>query len=142
MRPSSSIDDASARRITSYGPVTSSACTTPGSERTAATTSDALPTSVWMRMYELTVTATPRAGTAASYPRRGATRPARNRPRPADFGAPSNLGVAFPTRLIAPRGRRWPLRATSKDSHRCDQHAPALDRSADHPPPADRLGGG
>ena len=40
----------------------------------------ALPTSVWMRMYELTVTASPRAGTAAWYPRVPSGEPGARRP--------------------------------------------------------------
>lgn len=45
-RPKSSIDGASARMITSYGPVTPSANVTPGIADTDLATLDALPTSV------------------------------------------------------------------------------------------------
>jgi hypothetical protein len=48
--PSSSTLRASARTITSYGPVTSSARVTPFTWAMARATSAALPTSVWIRM--------------------------------------------------------------------------------------------
>src|SRR3954453_19473177 len=48
--PSSSTLRASARTITSYGPVTSSARVTPWTSAICAATSAALPTSVWIRM--------------------------------------------------------------------------------------------
>ena len=49
--PRSSTLSASARTITSYGPVTSSALVTPTVSRTALATDAAFPTSVWIRMY-------------------------------------------------------------------------------------------
>src|SRR3954452_9391617 len=52
--PSSSTLRASARTITSYGPVTSSARVTPLTWAMAEATSAALPTSVWIRMYAWT----------------------------------------------------------------------------------------
>src|SRR5262249_53556546 len=52
--PSSSTLRASARTITSYGPVTSSARVTPLTWAISRATSAALPTSVWMRMYAWT----------------------------------------------------------------------------------------
>src|SRR5688572_32868534 len=58
--PSSSTVDASARAITSYGPVTSSADTTPSIPSTSVATWAALPTSVWIRMYALTAIEPPR----------------------------------------------------------------------------------
>src|SRR3954464_475671 len=57
--PSSSTLRASARTMTSYGPVTSSATVTPLISAIAAATAAALPTSVWMRMYAWTVTGLP-----------------------------------------------------------------------------------
>src|SRR3954452_7888018 len=54
MRPSSSTVSASARAITSLGPVTSSALATPATARACSATVAAVPTSVWMRMYALT----------------------------------------------------------------------------------------
>src|SRR5690606_2009583 len=52
--PRSSTLSASARTMTSYGPVTSSELATPGSPAISAATDAALPTSVWMRMYACT----------------------------------------------------------------------------------------
>src|SRR4029079_14447834 len=52
--PSSSTLRASARTITSYGPVTSSAMVTPLTWAMAVATSAALPTSVWIKMYAWT----------------------------------------------------------------------------------------
>src|SRR3954464_5930159 len=57
--PSSSTLRASARTMTAYGPVTSSATVTPLISAIAAATAAALPTSVWMRMYAWTVTGLP-----------------------------------------------------------------------------------
>src|SRR5690349_22990235 len=53
-RPRSSTVSAWARTITSYGPVTSSAWMTPGILLIVSATVDALPTSVWIRMYACT----------------------------------------------------------------------------------------
>lgn len=50
VRPSSSIFAASARMITSYGPVTDSAIVTPAIPPMAFVTLPAFPTSVWIRM--------------------------------------------------------------------------------------------
>ena len=55
MRPSSSMSFASARTMTSYGPVTSSAARTPSMAATCVATCAALPTSVRMRMYAETM---------------------------------------------------------------------------------------
>src|SRR5205807_10626287 len=57
--PSSSTLRASARTITSYGPVTSSACVTPLMAATSLATCAALPTSVWIRMYAWTTSDLP-----------------------------------------------------------------------------------
>src|SRR5207237_4097119 len=53
--PSSSTLLASARTMTSYGPVTSSAEDTPLMAATSFATWAAFPTSVWIRMYALTM---------------------------------------------------------------------------------------
>src|SRR5262245_20474090 len=58
--PSSSTVGASASTTTSYGPVTASTRTTPGTPEIAPATSRALPTSVCMRMYAWTTTRLPR----------------------------------------------------------------------------------
>src|ERR1041384_7888690 len=52
--PSWSTVSASARTMTSYGPVTSSAVATPVMPEISEATAAALPTSVWMRMYACT----------------------------------------------------------------------------------------
>src|SRR5690606_12417414 len=54
MRPRPSTVSAWSRTITSYGPVTSSAWMTPGILPIRSATVDALPTSVWIRMYACT----------------------------------------------------------------------------------------
>src|ERR687897_3061830 len=62
---SSSRSAASPRAITSYGPVTPSACMMPLMPEISRVTWFALPTSVWIRMYALTTENPPRAGPAA-----------------------------------------------------------------------------
>jgi hypothetical protein len=49
--PNSSMFGATARTITSYGPVTADTSETPGTSRSAAATAAARPASVWIRMY-------------------------------------------------------------------------------------------
>src|SRR4051794_8573456 len=63
--PRSSTVSASARTITSYGPVTSSASVTPGADRTSDATAAALPTSVWIRTYACTMDPASSAWTSA-----------------------------------------------------------------------------
>src|ERR671925_217306 len=53
--PRSSTLVASARTMTSYGPVTSSADCTPSMSAIDLATCIALPTSVWIRMYAVTI---------------------------------------------------------------------------------------
>src|SRR4051812_2544825 len=66
--PRSSTLRASARTITSYGPVTSSAAVTPLIWATSLATWAALPTSVWMRMYAWTTVGTSDPGRAGVPP--------------------------------------------------------------------------
>src|SRR6266511_2622320 len=94
--PSSSTLRASARAITSYGPVTPSATCTPWIAPTVLATAPALPTSVWMRMYADNATPGPpraRPPTAASGRGSASPRgvgpivaPAARPPRPATAG--------------------------------------------------------
>src|SRR4029450_113324 len=94
--PRSSTLSASARTITSYGPVTSSADCTPSMSAIALATWAALPTSVWIRMYTVTI------GTPSPEPPPLAL-PAALRLHPAATGPPS----PEPPPLVAPPAERW-----------------------------------
>src|SRR4029453_11954042 len=78
---------AAASAITSYGPVTPTADDTRSRSTIALATSPALPTSVWMRMYAVTI---------------ATTSPTATRPAPTPQHDASRVAVHGPARAIAP----------------------------------------